>query len=342
MTYPTNPNDPDYVLAELLSHIEQRDATDSESRAKTRLSSPRLGALKTSPSPVYMRPAAAFVRFLRKNHVVIYANSPSPTSTLTAPSNQGLLNTLESLPPEDLQSLITEFLKSHPVDAMLLAARLKGKTISSDLSKADPFIRFAMYQVALGDENVCTFTVRLGQDFLERLSQRTHDNLSQLINDRVKTCLNEFLPGQAVPFWFVLENSGTDIAGFHIHGEVVADKDTLPLVKQAFEKTGLGYQQRWKNRRVHFGEPTLSSTNRSGQCLSEVDNPERVSGSSMSFHWANYSAKDVKYVQSYWQSRDVRLGKLWKTSTGLNQEAAACLGLFKLLLDYQPARAGYA
>ena len=96
-----------------------------------------------------------------------------------------------------------------------------------------------------------------------------------------------------------------------------------------------GYRQRFDNLAVHFGLPSQKHYNGGGKtpCISIDPSYEWVSREQYDFGWAQYAAKDTAFTSFMAEERlGVRLGaSVFYQSPGVNQEAQACLGIFRRL-----------
>ena len=210
-----------------------------------------------------------------------------------------------------------------------------------------------MYQIALGNQNVCTYALRFGDQFLAGMAQRSSQSLTEIINKTVRTSLETTWAEQNLTgllplptYWHVLDYVDEDPAergpgGFHIHGEIVASNGMLRLVREAFELASNGYesQKRFNNKIVHFGEPTDDYSNRGGNgknCLSDYPEAVRAQGSDYHFKQPGYVRWKEKRVRDAEKALKINAGKMWGRSDGLTAEAQAALGIFKLLLDNLP------
>lgn len=296
-----------------------------------------------------MRLAADFNIFLMRAYVV-YRNSNTNTDTVTTPpSSTELHHYLKTLPTEKRRALINDFVTSSSIHPDVF----NQDTIGGDISKEPAFTRAAMHQIALGDINLCTHAIRFSDEFMYRISQHTTQSITQVLNKTIKNSLdqvwdeNGLTDSTPIPDYFHVvdyvdgkpEDRGP--GGFHVHGMVVADNDTIPYVLEAFALASHGYKSGHTifdkiNKAVHFGEPKDDYSRRDGintNCLSDYPDAVRFSSDEYDFAHAGCVSWKEKRVRNAEKALKVNAGKMWGRSDGLNAEAIASLGVFKILLD---------
>ncbi len=307
--------------------------------------------------------AHEFIRHLEKELAVICAGSATPY--------QSMLAHINGLSPSDKAKLIESFL-SEPTG--LLYSQLLSQPslypVSRDISKVHPELRAAMLQLALGENNhIVTFTQQFSDKFLRNAAKRASiadpgagkRSLGEIMHVKFRNSLKDALRsayGAEHPlprYWATVEHAIPSRAqlrgsecGFHMHGQIIASKESLPEIKRALyrvaecydnpsgkRKRKGGYRQRGDNLAVHFGEPNCMASNRGGRnkCLSSDPSAEWSAPKDYDFHWARYSAQDSQFTIYEAQRQNVRLGAtiFWQ-SPGLNKEAEACLDLYRHLV----------
>lgn len=298
-----------------------------------------------------MRLAADWVSFLWERHVVVGRLHNNHTNPFSAAA---LLQWVNSLTPSEQSKLVELFELEKGYEPGIYFVMYHRDTVGSQLAKETPYIQACMHQIALGWENVVIHSIRFGDEWIEdRIEKRKSDTLTAIINREIKSCLKDawntdrlITSDIDIPPWFhVLDfteyrhPTSRGPGGFHVHGMTVADNLHLQVIKRAFEAASNGYGEVWTNKRVHFGEPSPSYSNRGGEkrnCLSDYPNAVRIPGSGYTFNNAGYISHKKPRAQAAGKALGVDVGSCWGRSKGLKNEAEACLKLFKLLLDRRP------
>lgn len=334
-----------HLPAKLLEGVSK-----SRSGVENRRASGRKSVIRQPGNPDDMRHLANFVRFASRCHVVygLSSNTPySPTQTLAW---------LASLSKSERQQLVADFLSSEELLGDILPVVFEGLTAGTNLSRQSDFIKASMMQIALGNEDIATYSLRFGSDFMVRAGNRKHESITQVINKAVKASLASVwkknnLDGlvPAPSYWHVLdypdaipEERGP--GGFHIHGEIVTPNGILRYVREAMELASNGYasEKRYRNKVVHFGEPSHDFSNRGGKrenCLSDYPSAVRAAGGSYHFQQPWYCHQKIDRARAAGTALGIDIGNGWGWSRGVYQEAEACLGIFKVLTDGLPTSA---
>ncbi len=314
-----------------------------------------------APRKVTHKNAAQPHRYRVLQQWLLYLESNLPVNRgLGSTPNQDLVSALERLPETEVRALVLKFFSARPAYLWLMAPEQGFPMPGNDLSKVLLSIRLLTFQTALSGQggNLCTFSLNFDEAFLEKAAARSSkaDSFTSILNDKMKRELrlvfddefgrdNFILP----PYWWVLEHAPPDSKGvkknvpkgiraFHIHGEIVASNELLPLVKDGLVAASAGYKVKG-NRAVKFGEPISYCGPRtwpSKQCLSEFPDAVRADRKNYDTHWPDtYCAKDVEYIEHEARRLNVAIGTPWKVSSPqVTHEAQACLKLLNLLIRY--------
>ncbi|KZX59191.1 hypothetical protein A3709_16750 [Halioglobus sp. HI00S01] len=291
--------------------------------------------------------------FLRRSHAVYRG---TPTSPLT---NTELLSFWKSLATDKQKQLVANFTDHESIITDLY----QGETIESETGYLKHgYTKAVMFQLALGNENVCTHSIRFSDEFMDRISKHSSQSISQVVNKTIKKSLKEtwsespLADGVPMPLYvhvldypeYVKRDTGKKVdplergpGGFHVHGLIQADDVQLHLAKQAFIEASNGYKSGHTmfgrvNKAVHFGEPCGKYENRGGKstnCLSDYPGAVRASYDDYNFNQCWYMHNKEKPVRAAEKALKVNVGSMWGSSAGLRAEADASLRLFKALMS---------
>ena len=312
---------------------------------------------KRAPNPHYCWPLRDWLLHLEQ--------SLSVNRDSTSKPYQDIVCLMKDSTDIEVQLLVNEFFEK-PAGAIhrnLISPLKHSPKLGADLSKLHASLRLLLCQHALSGQggNLCTFNLNVNEAFLENAGERSSggDSFTSILNDKIKRELRRtfnarFGPGNYVSphFWWVLEHAVPDIKGpnkgvqkgiraFHIHGEIVADNEQLPIVKAGLEGASAGYSSQG-NRAVKFGEPFTYTGQRnwpSAKCLSDFPSVARAERSNYCSYWPErYCVKDMDHTETVAARLGIVTGGLWKVSSPLvTREATACLKLLNILVRHTEA-----
>ncbi|KAA1189256.1 hypothetical protein F0M18_16425 [Pseudohalioglobus sediminis] len=319
---------------------------------------------KIAPKPHTLWALADFYRYISKQLVVIYGDSNTPY--------QDILANIKALPTTEVHQLFQSYIDSPAGELKrLLLNRPSLRSLSSELSKINPVLRAVLLQTALGDREIVTFTQQFSDKFLNGAATRASmlnaskraPSIGQIMHTKFRTNLKEIFErkygnGFVLPqYWFGVEyaipsrrHERGEASGFHLHGQITADRDTLPDIKVALYKIAEcydnpsgkrragGYRQRFDNLAVHFGLPSQQHSNGRGKtpCISTHPPSDWIEPQQYDYSWARYSAKDTQFTSYMAGERlGIKLGSsVFYESPGINQEAQACLRILRLFMKF--------
>jgi len=317
---------------------------------------PTTAAYKRVPKPHSCWPLQDWLLHLENNLPVNVNRGIGSTP------NQEIASSPKSLSQTEIHALVGGFFDrpaGHLQHALLKSSEGSSK-LGNDLSKVPPSIRLLLFQMALSGQggNLCTLNLNFAESFLKKAAARSssEDSFTSILNDRIKlglrTAFDErFGRGNYIspPYWWILEHAPPDIKGdrrgikkgiraLHIHGEIVASNELLPVVKAGLEKASAGYSVKGNNA-VKFGEPISYLRKRrwpSEKCLSQFPDVVRADRKDYQTYWPDtYCQKDFDRTQMTAKRLGIETGSLWKVSSPLvTNEAQACLKLLNLLIKY--------
>lgn len=200
---------------------------------------------KKAPKPRVLWALADFYSYLSEYLVVIYADTDTPY--------QEILTQIETISLEEESQLFKAYF-DRPAGKFRrkLLDQPSLHPVPKEISRVHPVLRAVMLQIALGDQEIITFTQQFSDKFLNRAAARASmyritkraESIGQIMQDKFRSNLKQVLEessssGCLLPgYWLGVEYAVPSrrdergaACGFHLHGQIVANKATLPDIK---------------------------------------------------------------------------------------------------------------